>query len=403
MGIQNKHRSGLTRTELTNLVTNAVNQAVDRELEPLKQKQTNWFEQIQATNTNRYGASHIKDGPGMDVAKMLRAIGVGKGDAEKAYKFAKATYGADDRCTKSLLAGDAVSGGFLVPDDLVDEIIELLRPKSLIRRMGPRSIRPKAGSQNIPRLSVSATTSYVAEGAPIAASSPQFDEVKISPKKLASIVNVSNELLAYGQDTESIVRDDLVKSIATTEDFELLRGDGLLSKPKGIRNWAAAGNVIAAGATSLTQATSDLFQLLNALEGADAPMGYAWLVSPRSKNYLLSVRDVNGVPGFNFGSDGPEGLSLYSHPMLTSNQIPNTLGGGSDSEVFLVSPSEVILAELPGMTIDVSNQGAYIEGGELRSAFERDTTLIRVTMKHDIAMRHSVSIAYLTGVGWVAA
>ncbi len=84
MGIQ-KQGKNLTRSEFTNIVTDAVNAAVDRELQPLKQKQTNWFEQITSGNAAEGGAPAIinKNRKQRSLfGRACRSLAVSKGEVE---------------------------------------------------------------------------------------------------------------------------------------------------------------------------------------------------------------------------------------------------------------------------------------------------------------------------------
>ena len=49
-------------------------------------------------------------------------------------------------------AGDFETGGFIVPPNYVPELIELLRPRSVVRRMGPSEAPLVNGSLTLPKL-----------------------------------------------------------------------------------------------------------------------------------------------------------------------------------------------------------------------------------------------------------
>jgi HK97 family phage major capsid protein len=271
-----------------------VREAVRQGLEPLTKQATSWMTPILSASSTTMENFKPED-KGLGAARLIRCFAAGKGDCYRAARFAAKEYGKDSLTTKALMAGDATAGGFLVPDQMATEVIELLRPVSVVRQMGPRFIQAAKGSFDFPRLDQGASASYIGEGGDIVVSQPQFGQVRLTAKKLAALVPVSNDLLKFGVNADAVVRDDLVETLATAEDVNLLRGDGLLSKPLGLRNRVASANVSASNGTTATNIEDDFKDLLNALEGNDVPMRRpVWLMSPRSKNHLLSLRDANG-------------------------------------------------------------------------------------------------------------
>jgi HK97 family phage major capsid protein len=129
-------------------------------------------------------------------------------------------------------------------------------------------------------------------------------------------------------------------------------------------------------------------------------------MAPRSLLYLESVRDSNGVEGFvrSLTTGGPSGTLLYKWPVWTTTDIPIDDGAGSDeSYVFLTSPSEIVLGEMPGVRIQVSSEASYNDGSNVVSAFQRNQHLVRATLHHDMILRHDESLAVLDQVTWEAA
>jgi len=65
---------------------------------------------------------------GLMAGRFMRAVCAGKGDPEKAARFAKKEWG-DSEVTKALEASDAAAGGVLVPPGWSSDLIELLRER----------------------------------------------------------------------------------------------------------------------------------------------------------------------------------------------------------------------------------------------------------------------------------
>ena len=93
--------------------------------------------------------------------------------------------------------------------------------------------------------------------------------------------------------------------------------------------------------------------------------------------------------------------TLHQWPVFTTTNIPITLGGGTETEIYFVDADEVILGEVDAIEIEMSREAAYKNAsGSMVSAFQRDQSLIRATLRHDLAVRHPESIAIKTAVTW---
>ena len=340
---------------------------------------------------------------GVRIAQVFRALAFAKCDQGEAMRFAEKEYGPNSYAVKALSASDFTGGGATIAQDLSAELIDLLRPRSIVRTMQPMLVRPTKGTMSFPKITSGASAAYTEENEDITISQQAFGQVVLVAKKLAALVPISNDLLKYGANADEIVRDDLVKAISTEEDQQLLRGTGLLGAPKGLLNHAAAANVTASAGNTSANIETDFRTLMNGLTNNDVPMlRPSYLMAPRSKNFLFTLRDANGNLIFQpqLANANP---TIYGIPVLTSTNIPINLGGGSnESEVYLVDASEVIFGEVEQVDVAVSGDASYIEGGTLRSAFSRDQTRMRVTLRHDLAVKHDVAIAVINTVTWGA-
>ena len=338
---------------------------------------------------------------GLAAARVIRCIAQAKGSAVEALHHAKQQYGENGKTAqtirKALAAGDTQAGGFLIPPSMQSEVIDLLRPLSVVRAMGPRIVNAPTGTTTFPKITAGATASYIGENTDIPVSEPQFGEVVLEAKKLVGLVPISNDLLRFSpQSADEAIRNDLVEAIATTEDRTLITGDGSQNTPKGLRNLAASANVTATNGTSATNIEDDFKDLIDALDSSDVRLrNPVWLMHPSRKNHLLNLRDANG--NLIYPEIRTRQPTVHGWPVMTTTNITS----GATSEVYFVEPNEVLFGEVDGMMVDVSNEGSYSDAnGNLVSAFTRDQTLIRVVLHHDLNVRHPEAIAIKTGVAW---
>lgn len=337
-------------------------------------------------------------------ARMIMAMASAKGDNERAIKWAEDTYGKDSAApvVKALQTDSVQAGGFLVEEAVSSEVIELLRPASVVMSMSPQMIRMNTASFQIPKLTGGAAASYIGEGDDILATQPTGGLVRLTFRKLAALVPMSNDMLRYAAPgTETIVRDDLVAGLAQRGDLGMLRDNGTSDTMVGLRYQVPSANVIPAnGTVNLQNVTYDLGQCILALLEANVRMlRPGWIFAPRVAMFLMTIRDGNG--NFAFREEMMQGR-LWGYPYKTTNQIPVNLGGGSDeTEIYFADFADVVIGEGMQMQIDTSVEATYRDSnGNLVSAFSRDQTVVRAIMEHDLQMRHNESIVILDAVTW---
>ena len=342
---------------------------------------------------------------GLTFARMTRTIAAAGGIPYVAQQIAEAN--GDSGLFANQAAGTGPEGGFLIPEDVSSEVVELLRPLSVVTAMGPRIVPMPNGNMTMNRRATGATFEYGGEQTDAPATGVTFGQVRLSAKKLRGIIPMSNDLLrASSTAVDRLIRDDAVEDAAQIQDRHFLRGSGTEYAPKGLRFQAtgtsyASTHILTMTATpDLQKVTTDLGRLELALGNANVSyMGAHWVMSPRVAMYLTNLRDGNGNLAF---PEMGEGM-LRKKPVHITTEIPDNLGGGTESEIGLVHPSHVVVGEHMGIEIAMSTEAAYKDAaGAMQAAFSRDETLLRMIMQHDIGLRHLPAVAWLTGVTWGA-
>lgn len=351
--------------------------------------------------------------PGHMAARLVRLMAAAKGDGDMARRICRSPAWEDghteailravdlgfDMSRRALVTGVGAAGGFLVPEEYAEEVIELLRHRAVIRRLGAVEIPMAGGNLSMPRLNAGASATYVGEAVASNASQEQIGQLRFTSKKLMALVPVSNDLLKFSSpQADQVVLNDMVAQIAVAEDAAFIRGLGTQYSPRGIRYWAASGNVTASAGTGLTNTVTDIETLLNALEQNDVRMiDPAWIMNPRSKNSIRLLQTTTGA--FVFREEIDKG-TLMGYKYGATNNVPANLGGGSNqAELYLVDMADAVIADVPGLEIEVSSEAAYVDStGTLQSAFSQDVTVMRAIERHDFGMRHDVSAGVLTGV-----
>lgn len=392
-------------SELAQVVRDNVEKMASDPNGPWANKWSNHLVEPKASTPSREkGAAFGRVVRAMAAAKMNKMGSEGTVEVLRGWGDNDLADALSDARTKALAAGDATAGGFLVPTQFSNEVIELLRSQSVVRRLGARTVQMPTGTLKYPKIAQGASAAYIGENVNIGKSEETFGQLTLTFKKLAVLTPISNDLLRYSSPSaDAIVRDDLVSSMATKEDSTFIRGAGTDATPKGLLNWCIADQKIAASAASLANITDNLGQLVVKLKQADIPMiTPGWIMAPRTEQALATIQNANGV--FAFRDEVIAG-SLWGWPIGTTTNVPITLdttGAGNDdeSEIYLVDFSQVLIGESQSLLVDSSQEAAYHDGSNVQAAFSLDQTVVRAIAEHDLGMRHDKAVAMLTGVTW---
>lgn len=334
---------------------------------------------------------------------------------ESAARHVMKSFG-DAEVAKALNTSGVSTGGALIPQNFIPDLIELLRARVVVRDLGPMIVPMPSGNATIPRLAAAATAAYQGELDDIGTSQQTIDDIQLNAKKLTALVAVSNDLIRRAPiGVEAIVRDDLVETLARREDIAFLRGDGSGNSPIGLLNQASASNKLLAAPfadqnpQTLTNAAVGVINgmMLQMEVNMARMLRPAWIMAPQTKWFISGLRD--GVGNFIFKEEMDKG-TLHNFPYRVSQQLPNNLLTGSapgvpnGSELYLVDMADVVLGETYNVTVDASDVAAYKDGGgNMVSAYQRDQTLFRVISEHDLALRHQASVVVALLPAWVPA
>ena len=336
---------------------------------------------------------------GVGFGFAVQALARNRGDRERA--VADLDRAGHSAISAALSGASEAAGGVTVPQPLATEVIDLLRARSVVRAAGTRTFPMPAGEMRRAKLLASATASYGAENAVIAASEPSFGALDQSFKKLTALVPIGNSLLRHsGVGIAQVVRDDMLSVMALREDLAFLRGPGGATSPKGLRYWIPAAHW--SEGVAATAAGSELARrrLVSRVEDADVPMvAPRWIMRASAKNWLASLKD--GVGLVLFPSIQANG-TLFGYPISTTSQIPDNLGaGGNETEIYFGDFNEAMIGDSMVLTIGVSSEAAYVNDvGDLVSAFANDLTLMRAISEHDFAPAHDEAFAGFSAAGW---
>jgi HK97 family phage major capsid protein len=334
------------------------------------------------------------------IAKVVRGLAAGGLDSPEAWKGAEREreigLASRDEARKSgsfsrvMSVGTAANGGYITPFAYVAQMIDRLLNKMSLTRAGITTISGlKQTPISFPRQTGGVTCAYVAENGSISDSTPTFDQVSVSPHLLACLVKTSRRLVNLADPAiEGVLRATIERDMALKMDSTGLYGTGVAPIPSGVYVGAGAGQrTNIAGAATLDL----LLAQIGRLELDNAPSeGRAFVMSPRTFYALLASKD--GASRYQIQPDVTRagGFTIFGVPVIVSGQVSITLGGGSDSEVYLASWPDVWHAVYGDLLIETT-----VEGG---TSFADHQMWIKATMEDDWLVTRAKSVQVLTGV-----
>ncbi|WP_066730921.1 phage major capsid protein [Cupriavidus sp. D384] len=237
-----------------------------------------------------------------------------------------------------------------------DEFIGLLHPATIIGRL--QGFRRVPFNIRIPRQTSGTSVGWVGEAKPKPVSKMGFDAVTLPWAKVAGICAITEELARFSSPSaEALVRDDLV---ATISDFLNVAFIDPTQAPNPAANSPASitygAEAIPSTGNTVSAITADIQAALSYVSQNGLPLdGLAWVMNPRTKIYLSMLRlgTADGVFAF---PEVAASSTLAGFPIVDSASVP--IAADSSTFIALVKPSEILIADDGGVTLDASREAS---------------------------------------------
>lgn len=242
---------------------------------------------------------------------------------------------------RDLTVGTNNAGGFLVGTDHDGaSFIDALRAAMVTTRLGARIMSNLQGNVAIPKLATGTSTYWVAEDGAPTEGQPVFSSIQLSPRNLASFVQISRNLLVQSDPSvEAVIQDDITRAIAVAIDAAALAGTGSSNQPTGILATTGIGSV------SFSSSGAPTFAEIVAIESAisaDNAMGanMAFVTTPALAGTLKTTTKDSGSGRFVSEENSIMGYSVNPTSSMTANTI--LLGDFSQLMIAQFGAVEVI-------------------------------------------------------------
>ena len=369
------------RTESENRSFSTEEQAafdeIDKSIEELDKhaERLNRMEDIVARSSTPAGGGRVvrADCPapvlekGMQFARYVQALMAAKGNVPHALELSRAFH-SDTPNVQRVLEGQlrgvfleraavaaatvadvAWAGALTASQNISGELISLVRPRTIIGQLNAR--RVPFNTKIAREVTAMATAQWVGEGKPKPVGKATYDLLSIPFTKLALITVQSEELARFSNpDSTRLLRDGLVNAILTKQNQDFANG-GLApvvgTSPGGIANGLPPAQSFASSGSTPAQINADLTHAVVLMTTNNALARPAWVMSSANKAYLSGLMNVQG----NLAFPSVGGGTLMGYPVIDSGYIANT-------EIWLVDQEQILLAEDPSITVDMSDQAS---------------------------------------------
>ena len=242
-----------------------------------------------------------------------------KGRASDAYKKAfwngmRSKYAS---VSNVLSEGTDSEGGYLVPDEYENTLVQALEGENVIRGRS-HVITTSNGTHKIPVVASKGEASWIDENGAYPEDDDTFSQVNIDAHKVGTIIKVSEELLNDSAfNLESYFAQEFGRRIGTKEEEAFINGNGS-SKPTGILTSAEVGVTAASDKTITADEIIDLFYSLKGSYRRNA----VWVLNDTTVKAIRKLKDNNGQYIWQPALKDGDHDTLLGRPILTTGAMP---------------------------------------------------------------------------------
>jgi len=225
----------------------------------------------------------------------------------------------------ALQIGEDSEGGFLVPDEYENQLVQALQEANVLRNLC-NVINTSHGDRKIPVVASHGSAAWMDEEGAFNESDDAFTQVTLSAYKLGTMLKVSDELLNDSYfDLEAYIAAEFARRIGAAEEEGFITGNGI-SKPTGLLNatGGASLGVTAASATAITM--DEVLDLYHSLKSAYRKNG-TFLVNDATVKAIRKLKDGQGQylwqPSVQAGT--PD--TILNRPVISTQFMPTAEAG----------------------------------------------------------------------------
>jgi len=315
----------------------------------------------------------------------------------------------DNMRKKAATAGDGSAGGYMIPTDLSEEIIEPALAAMPVYGLGITTMTGLAGNFSIPVLESRQDTSvgHTAEGGIPAELSYTFGEKNMSPKLANAYTKISRQLIMQTRGAaESFIRRALQSDISRKIHRTMINGLGSEKEPKGILNYSGFTSTDALGTNGGQFTIKTAKQMMTDLEEVDFDFStgrFGFLMRPIVVEGL-QMQKVSMYSGQTSGKGFVFSPPIISKQMLedqigskiaVSTHVPKTgkKGTGTNlTQIVYGDWTHFVLGLWAGLELSASNEASY----NANSAWLQNQIWIKADQYYDLAVTNPAAFCKIS-------
>lgn len=281
-------------------------------------------------------------------------------------------------------------GSSLIPTTLSSNLIDRLRERVMVRRMGATVLGGLTGNLSIPRLKASATAQWVAENTAITATDPQFDQVTLSPKHCGGIVEMSRNMLQQSSlDVTRLVENDLAQLLAVALDQVAIQGGGT-NQPSGILAAGSGVTIVPGGTNGAAPSWGNVISLIAAVDLSNALDGsLGFLTNAKAVRAMRQIDKTATDTASNFIMNDP--VSLAGFPLGNTQNVPGSGVKGTGTGL-----SSLIFGDFSSLFLGFWSELDILVNPYESTAYSKGNVQVRAMMTADVKLRHPEAFAAIT-------
>ena len=293
---------------------------------------------------------------------------------------------SDLRWKRDLIQGAAGDGGNLVATNLLaGSFIEALRANMVVKQAGALFLSGLVGEVAIPAQNAVNSASWVAENAAVTEVNTTYRQVTMAPKTLGTFTDISRHLMHQSTPAiETIVRNDIIKTLSNEVDKKAIQGDGTSNTPTGILSTSGIG-AVAMGTNGDQGTWATVVETWKEVATDNANVGaLAFVTSPLQISRFMAIAKVSSSDSVMIMNDQNNlmGYNVFSTTNSPDNLTKGTASGTCSALTF-GNFNDLIVGEWGSLDISVDPYTNAAKGG----------TRIIGLYDVDVAVRHAESFA----------
>ncbi len=327
---------------------------------------------------SRTAAAHKK------YSDMLRAMAIQKIDPLKAQEI-----------MKSMTIGSSPDGGYLVPTELMTEIVRFIGEYGTARRLA-RVVPIGVGSIQLNTRDSGMTAYYTAynnsgtiagEQTDITVSNPTYSQVALVAATLATLSDpISNELLQDANvDMFNEIAIEAAEAFAIKEDGTVFNGDATQTNAggfTGVLQHASVNDVTLAGA--IEQVTYEILNKAIYAIASQRLVGARWFMHRTVAEIVYNIKDGENRPLMRESQIPGQPSTLLGYPIELAEAMPTagTIVSG-EAFMFLGNLNAVTIYDRQQVNVQMFDSGT-VDSVNLLTA---NALAVRHTLRHMVVVR----------------